>query len=359
MIVRCQGCGKEFFRRDSEAVKTQTHFCSRACRVTRVEVPCETCGKPVTRKPSELAAFSHVYCSHACRSAQVQVECETCGKIFYRTPDQVRRAKHQYCSTSCHYGRENNILTPEGKSRIGVYACEVCEKPFERSISHAARALHIFCSHGCHGIWERGKNNPAYQGGMVECVCHSCGKIFSRKRSEVNRTMYQYCSPECYTTLSRGPNHPRYQALFDTCGWCNQIIQIKGNQVGQRNFCSRPCANAAHSEYISGTNNPRYIDGGGTSRYSKEFRDVAILVRNRHGHQCVLCQRSRIENGQELDVHHINYDKQDNRPGNLVALCRWCHGKMHGSPEQRHQWKEFWLDVLSQFPPQSMFTISA
>lgn len=56
------------------------------------------------------------------------------------------------------------------------------------------------------------------------------------------------------------------------------------------------------------------------------------------------CQNPRcdyIEN--VLDVHHINYDKQNNSPDNLITICKRCHGKT-----QRHRvrWINYYQRIM-------------
>jgi 5-methylcytosine-specific restriction endonuclease McrA len=203
---------------------------------------------------------------------------------------------------------------------------------------------------------ERGENNPAYQGGKIECSCDTCGKEIKRKPSQIAGSTF--CSIECRSKQWKGEQSPLYHDVFDNCSYCEKMIKITKRKVGKRNFCSRDCANLAHSKHISGENNPRYVDGESGNPYPQEFIHLAPSIRERDGHKCALCHRTREDNGKELDVHHIDYDIYHNESLNLVSLCRWCHGKMHGTEEQRYLWKHFWLDVLSQYQPQNTSTTS-
>ena len=45
--------------------------------------------------------------------------------------------------------------------------------------------------------------------------------------------------------------------------------------------------------------------------------------------KCILCEKTELENKEKLSVHHIDYDKTNNNPINLISLCRMCHIKEH------------------------------
>lgn len=57
--------------------------------------------------------------------------------------------------------------------------------------------------------------------------------------------------------------------------------------------------------------------------------ELKVEIRGRDNNVCVLCEKNIEINGRQLDVHHINYDWKDNRPENLVSLCRECHYIAH------------------------------
>lgn len=49
---------------------------------------------------------------------------------------------------------------------------------------------------------------------------------------------------------------------------------------------------------------------------------LRLEIKNRDGNGCKICQSTT-----KLDVHHIDFDKQNNRPENLITLCKRDHGK--------------------------------
>ncbi len=84
----------------------------------------------------------------------------------------------------------------------------------------------------------------------------------------------------------------------------------------------------------------RLVDTHGYIRVHKPGHHLA----NKHGY--VLEHRLIWEeaNGRRLkpdeQVHHINHDRQDNRPGNLVALSRSAHAHEHEYWKQNNQTHE-------------------
>jgi 5-methylcytosine-specific restriction endonuclease McrA len=62
------------------------------------------------------------------------------------------------------------------------------------------------------------------------------------------------------------------------------------------------------------------------------------MIRNRDGRKCLVCGIG--ENGLRHDVHHIDYDKRNIVPENLVTLCHSCHMK---TIYNREPWKAFFL----------------
>ena len=80
---------------------------------------------------------------------------------------------------------------------------------------------------------------------------------------------------------------------------------------------------------------PRWMGGISFEPYPVEFnRQLKRKIRERDGYKCVMCG----ETGDVacLHIHHVDYDKENNDPMNLVTLCPRCHGK---TGADRHLWK--------------------
>jgi len=128
-----------------------------------------------------------------------------------------------------------------------------------------------------------------------------------------------------------------------------------------RRTCSRKCGGILRSKLQKGVNNGRYIHGKAEERYPLEFRHASERVRIRDGKVCQGCGLKSEDHemkGQhvELHVHHIDYNKENNSETNLITLCRFCHGAMHGGVKSRAEWTKTLSLKLSLRNLQSMCT---
>ncbi len=62
--------------------------------------------------------------------------------------------------------------------------------------------------------------------------------------------------------------------------------------------------------------------------YGIEFSNkLKEFIRERNNHTCQECNYTQEQLGYKLHIHHIDYNKRNNNPNNLVPLCRSCHMK--------------------------------
>jgi len=89
---------------------------------------------------------------------------------------------------------------------------------------------------------------------------------------------------------------------------------------------------------MSGPDNPNWNGGASFEPYGREFnKELKAQIRTRDNCQCQICYE--FENGRCHDVHHIDYDKKNNAPENLITLCQSCHRKTNFN---RTHW-DYWL----------------
>lgn len=180
-------------------------------------------------------------------------------------------------------------LKPKSDKRI-LAACDDCGK-IRILGKKDYRSLCITCAH-------KGAKSHRWKGGKTKRICQTCGKEFEITPSLIKSGRGKFCSTKCmgrcYAKTRRGENHPLWK-----------------NGASFEPYC--PKFNFAFKEYI----------------------------RDKFGRVCFLCQKTEVENGQRLSVHHCNYDKEclcnDNLTCQFVPLCRSCNAKVNTN---RDMWEQ-------------------
>jgi hypothetical protein len=75
---------------------------------------------------------------------------------------------------------------------------------------------------------------------------------------------------------------------------------------------------------------PAWRGGSSFPPYVPEFNDaLKEQIRQRDNYHCQICEVNQISLDAKLDVHHIDLNKRNNDPSNLIAYCGTCHMKLH------------------------------
>ncbi len=99
------------------------------------------------------------------------------------------------------------------------------------------------------------------------------------------------------------------------------------------------------SEIKLGKDNPNYINGKSNEPYTVEFNnELKELIRHRDGYKCQKCNCPEIENGVKLTCHHVDYDKKNCLPENLITLCVRCNVKVNTN---RKKWTRYFQKKLA------------
>lgn len=89
------------------------------------------------------------------------------------------------------------------------------------------------------------------------------------------------------------------------------------------------------SEALSGEKSYLWRGGISFDPYCSKFNNqVKEAVREQYGRACFLC--GVLENSRKLDVHHVDYNKEqgcEDHNWKLVPLCRSCHAKTNHNRE--------------------------
>ena len=125
-------------------------------------------------------------------------------------------------------------------------------------------------------------------------------------------------------------------------------VSMIGKNMGRK--LGPPSSEAIVKNRIAhtGDKNPSWIDGRSFEPYSPAFNEATKQrIRERDGNICQCCDRTREEEGRELSVHHIDYDKDNCNDNNLITLCRSCNGKANGNALNRHMYMRVFQQKLT------------
>lgn len=92
-----------------------------------------------------------------------------------------------------------------------------------------------------------------------------------------------------------------------------------------------------------GEKSPNWRGGLSLHGYPPEFNQMLRNeIKERDNYQCQQCHQTEEEAGYPLCVHHIDYDKNNNDPANLITLCNVCHSQTNFS---REEWTDYFKEM--------------
>jgi len=267
---------------------------------------CQVCGKGFESAPAARRKFCSRTCMGVAKVTRVQRTCKRCGKEFSARLYKVKEGKARFCSHACAYGGWTE-------------PCQNCGKPVHRHPYHAQTQEHCFCSRKCYHDWCDQR---------VTQVCQHCGAEFQIKRSEIAKGGGKHCSPACYNAT-----RAQQSATF-VCEQCSKPFERPAHflhwRTHRRKYCSIACAGLA-----------RRLPDATHSEYNCEFTEtLKEQIRQRDNYTCQLCGVHQTDSRRAFTCHHVDYNKANNHPENLITLCDSCHGKTNYN-------REHWRMLLS------------
>ena len=95
---------------------------------------------------------------------------------------------------------------------------------------------------------------------------------------------------------------------------------------------------------MEGKNAVNWQGGISFEPYGYEFNEqLKQKIRRRDNNRCQICKKRKY--GKELSVHHIDYNKKNNKESNFITLCISCHTK---TTVNRQSWVLFFRDIMEK-----------
>ncbi len=272
---------------------------------------CEWCGIAFEyyAYKNKTRQYCSIYCKGLSWRNKTNVDCQHCGMEFRIYKHKEKTIK--YCSIRCRGLARRTKITVN---------CKNCNAELKRYPSVVKKLLNVFCNRDCKAKWEsvnkKGKNNPNWKGGKVKIPCDFCGNIYKKTMAEYKKYPKHYCSAKCRI---KG----RVRRVIKECEWCGKEVAKSRTKICNHSFCNRNCRH----KWMCNENNPAWKGGIKVEPYphiwaSREYKES---IKERDGYRCSnpYCWKT----SQRLIVHHINYNKKNCKPLNLITLCNSCNSR--------------------------------
>lgn len=175
----------------------------------------------------------------------------------------------------------------------------------------------------------KGKNNPMY------------GKKHSKKiKDKISKSLKGISKPISEKTKKKISKTLLKKHIMKDKSYEELYGNKKGKQLKKiRSIKLKNAYNSGKRERPFGILNPAWNGGISFEPYSPKFnKKLKTLIKERDNYKCLLCNKRKI-----LCVHHINYNKKDCRPENLITLCRSCNSKVNG---KRKYWEKYFKNII-------------
>ena len=123
----------------------------------------------------------------------------------------------------------------------------------------------------------------------------------------------------------------KYPIIEKICPICGEIFKTKKGSPREKTVCSYSCSN---TYFRSGDDNPNFKYG---TRLT--YRLICFTY---HEHKCVCCGEKLL-----LVVHHLDSNRDNNHPLNLIPLCGTHHGYWHS--KYRYMIKDTVIKYMEDF----------
>lgn len=202
----------------------------------------------------------------------------------------------KYCSRKC---------ANEGKRNKKKVSCDYCDGSLKRRPSRIKN--HVFCDKKCMAKYNRKRE---------EVNCKNCGETIEKILSEIKPN--NFCNKKCSAEYLE-------KTIEMSCEECGEKVTRRPSTAGSKAFCSKEC------QLDNMTNESE-------REYPQEFnKKLKRKIRKKDLQTCQICgianEKCREKYGAQLDIHHMDEDKNNNSINNLTALCRSCHGSMRNQEQ--------------------------
>ena len=166
----------------------------------------------------------------------------------------------------------------------------------------------------------------------IKIKCFTCGKIIMKPPSQIKN--HNFCNNKCKGKFKAGKPGFTKGKTFEELYGIEKTKELK-NKLSER---------------FKGNRNPNFNNYSSFEPYGLEFNNqLREQIRIRDQFRCQQCFRHQNElydkkgKKYKLHIHHIDYNKKNNNPENLISLCRNCHTQTNF---KREDWEHYFQNKV-------------
>ena len=191
---------------------------------------------------------------------------------------------------------------------------------YERTTWHKSR-LHRFIKG--YIPWNKGKTKK------IKNKCLTCGK----------ETFGKYCSHKCRPAWNKGKTYPEITKNKIRLAKLGTVVseahKLKISKIAKERGFGKWNSGKRNLK-ISGEKNWNWQGGISFNPYSIDWTaTLRRSIRERDNYTCKMCNKQQSDRA--FCVHHIDYNKENSNPNNLITLCNQCHSKTNIN---KRYWKQ-------------------
>jgi len=200
----------------------------------------------------------------------------------------------------------------------------------------------------------KGKNHPKFKTGKPHCIdCRKKLSNYDNKRciecSIIARTSvkkYSICI-NCGKQIGWGSMRCRECYIKSI----RNILRNKNNKCIKCKKSISDRGKRCHTCASQGDLNGNFIHGEGNFPYPLEFSNILKeSIRKRDNYICQYCEKSQKEElkdlNKKLSIHHIDYNKFNNKINNLITLCERCNV---GANSNINYWYSYFTYLMENY----------
>lgn len=196
-------------------------------------------------------------------------------------------------------------------------------------------------------LFKEGKIIPTWKGKhlpnkMIEKIKESKKNISDETKEKIRKNHWSKLG---YSSWCKGLSREEYLKHFK-----NNQGSNKGKHPSEET--RRKMSEWAKERLKDPRNHPLWRGGISFEPYNLAFNDkLKNQIRKRDNFTCQECGMTEEQLRYILNIHHIDFNKKNTNPNNLISLCRSCHSQTNFN---REDWTNYFQNKLEEIKCQSI-----